>query len=104
MSGTCLLHTPDCDQRNCFLVQGKKEETNTGGKANLPDHYRCTITCAFCSKRKHYEDECYRKQRLSAKLMKKNSIGRGSGKGNGDQVIGEGKFMIRGKGQEKGKG
>ena len=20
----CLLHAPDCDQRNCFVVQGKK--------------------------------------------------------------------------------
>ena len=43
------------------MVQGKKQETNTGGKAQLPDHYRCTITCAFCGKWKHYEDECYQK-------------------------------------------
>ena len=54
----CLLHAPVCDQRNCFVVLRKKQETNTGGKAKLPDHYRCTITCAFCGKRKHYEDEC----------------------------------------------
>ena len=47
-----LLHAPDCDQHDCFVVQGKKEEINTGGKATLRDHYRCTITCAF-------EDECY---------------------------------------------
>ena len=45
-----LLHAPDCDQHDCFVVQGKKQETNTGGKAKLPDHYRCTITCAFCGK------------------------------------------------------
>ena len=63
-----LLHAPDCDQHDCFVVQGKKQETNTGGKAKLPDHHRCTITCAFCGKRKHYEDECYHKQRLSARL------------------------------------
>ena len=60
------------------VVQGKKQETNTGGKAKLPDHYRCTITCAFCGKRKHYEEECYHKQRLSVKLKIEN----GSGKGN----------------------
>ena len=36
----CLLHAPDGDQRNCFLVKEKKQETNTGGKAKLPDHYR----------------------------------------------------------------
>ena len=40
----CLLHAPDCDQQDCFVVQGKEQETNTGGKAKLPDQYRCTIT------------------------------------------------------------
>ena len=51
----CLLHAPDCDQQDCFVVQGKKQETNNGGKGKLPDHYRCPITCAFCGKRKHHE-------------------------------------------------
>ena len=51
-----LQHAPDCEQRDCFVVQGKKQETNTGAKKQLPDHYRCTITCAFCGKRKDYED------------------------------------------------
>ena len=60
-----LQHAPDCEQRDCFVVQGKQQEKNTGAKAKLPDHYRCTITCAFCGKRKHYEDVCYHKQRLS---------------------------------------
>ena len=77
-----LQHAPDCEQRDCFVVQGKKQETNTGAKAKMPDHYSCTITCAFCGKRKHYEDECYRKQRLSAEL-KGGEPGRGSGKGGG---------------------
>ena len=45
------MHAPDCDQHGCFVVQGKKQETNTGGKVKMPDHYRCTITCAFCGKR-----------------------------------------------------
>ena len=80
----CLLHVPDCDQQNCFLVQGKKQETNTGGKAKLPDHYGCTITCAFCGKRKHHEDKCYHKQRLSVKLKTKSSSGKGVGKGNAE--------------------
>ena len=56
-----LQHAPDCDQRDCFVVKGEKQGTNTGAKCKLPDHYRCTITCAFCGKRKHYEDECYHK-------------------------------------------
>ena len=101
----CLLHAPDCDQRDCFVVQGKELETNTGGKAKLPDHYRCTITCAFCGKRKHYEDECYHKQRLSAKLKTENASGKGGGKGNAEKDSGKGKSKGNGKGQgRKGKG
>ena len=101
----CLLHAPDCDQRECFVVQGKKQETNTGGKAKLPDYYRCTITCAFCGKRKHYEDECYQNQRLSAKLKTKNGSGKGNGKGNADKNNGQGASNGNGKGQGgKGKG
>ena len=45
-----LVHAPDCDQHECFVVQGKKQETNTGGKAQMPDHFTCTITCAFCGR------------------------------------------------------
>ena len=63
-----LQHAHDCEQRDCFVVKGKQQETNTGAKKQLLDHYRCSITCAFCGKRKHYEDECYHKQRLLAKL------------------------------------
>ena len=85
----CVLHAPDCDQR----------ETNTGGKAKPPDHYRCTITCAFRGKRKHYEDECYHKQRLSAKLKTENASGKGSGKGNADKDSGQGKSKNNGKGK-----
>ena len=77
-----LQHAPDCEERDCFLVQGKKQETNTGAKPKMPDHYRCTITWAFCGKKKHYEDECYHKQRLWAKL-KGEDPGKGSGKGGG---------------------
>ena len=101
----CLLHAPDCNQRDCFVVQGKKQETNTSGKAKLPDHYRCTITCLFCSRRKHYEDECYHKQRLSAKLKTKNPSGKSSGKGNADKDSGKGKSKGNSKGEAgKGKG
>ena len=100
-----LLHAPNCNQRDCFVVQTKKQETNTGGKAKLPDHYRCTITCALCGKRKHYEDECYHKLRLSAKLKTENGSGTGSGKGNADKASGKGRSKGNGKGQGgKGKG
>ena len=99
----CLLHAPDCDQRNGFAVQGKKQETNTGCKAKLPDHQRCTITCAFCGERKQYKDECHHQQHLSAKLKNENASGKGSGKGNADQDGGKGKSKGGGKGQEKGR-
>ena len=98
-----LQHAPDCEQGDPFVVQGKREETNTAAKPKLPDHYRCTITCAFCGKRKHYEDECYHKQRLSAKL-KGEDPGKGSGKGGGKSNgndAGKGKSKGRGKGQDK---
>ena len=101
----CPLHAPDCDKRDCFVVQQKKQETNTGGKDKLPDHYRCTITCAFCGKRKHYEDECYHKQCLSAKLKTENGSGKGSGRGSTDKDSGKGTSKRNGKGQGgKGKG
>ena len=101
-----LQHAPDCEQRDCFVVQGKQQEKNTGAIAKLPDHYRCTITCAFCGKRKHYEDECYHKQRLSAKL-KGEDPGKGSGKGGGKgkgNDSGKGKSKRRGPGQDKSQG
>ena len=91
-----LQHAPDCDQRDCFVVQGKKQETNTGAKPKMPDHYSCTITCAFCGKRKHYEDECYHRQRLSAEV-KGEDPGKGSGKGGG-----KGNSNDSGKGKSKG--
>ena len=82
------------------------QETNSGAKAKMPGDYRCTMTYAFCGKRKHYKDECYHKQRLSAKL-KGEDPGKGSGKGgckgNGNNS-GEGKFKGRGKGQDKNQG
>ena len=99
-----MLQAPDCDQRNCFVVPENKQETNTRSKAKMPDHYRCTITCAFCGKRKHYEDECYHKQRHSVKLKTENATGKGSGKGNADKDSGKGKSKGHGKGQgDKGK-
>ena len=98
-----LQHATDCEQRDCFVVQGKKQETNTGAKPTMPDHYRCTPTCAFCGKRKYYEDECYNKQHLSAKPRGKDpgkGSGKGGGKGNGNNS-GKGKSKGRGKGQDK---
>ena len=97
----CVVNAPDCDPHGCFVVHWKKQETNTGGKAKMLDQYKCTITCAFCGKRKQYKDECYHKQCLSA--LPKSETQNGSGKGNADKDKGKDKSKGRGKGQEKGK-
>ena len=104
--GGGLVHAPDCDQHECFVVQGTKQETNTGGKAKMPDHYMCTITCAFCGKRKPYDAECYQKQRLSAKLKSEAPYGSGSagGKSNGEKGKGKSQRPGKGQGQAQGKG
>ena len=88
------------------MVQGKKQETNTGRNAKIPDHYRCTITCALRGKRQHCEDECYHKQRLSAKLkVEARNGGQGvNGKGNSNCHKGKEKSKGGGKGAEPGKG
>ena len=101
-----LQHASDCEQRDCFVVQGKKQETNTGARPKMLDHYSCTITCAFCAKRKHYKDECYHKQRVSAKLKGEDpgkGSGKGGGKGNGNDS-GKGKSKGPGKGQDNSQG
>ena len=88
------------------MVQGKKQETNTGAKPKMTDHSSCTITCAFCGKRKNYDDECYHKQRLSAKMKGEDpgkGSGKGAGKGNGNDS-GKGKSKGHGKGQDKTQG
>ena len=63
-------------------------------------HHLCVLR-----KTKHYEDECYHKQRLSAKLKTENASGKGCGKGNASKDNGQGKSKGNGKGQGgKGKG
>ena len=70
----------------------------------MPDHYKCTIPCAFCGKRKHYDDECYHKQPLSNKLKSEaHSGGVGSG-GKSQGEKGKGKSEGRGKGQAQAQG
>ena len=61
-----VLHAPDCERQQCYVVRAKKQEVNTGSKEKMPEHYRCTITCACCGGPKHYDDGCYDKHRLSA--------------------------------------
>ena len=55
--GPC--HTPDCDHRSsCMLQMKRQQHTNDGKTVTHQDHFRCTITCGYCGKHRHYEDEC----------------------------------------------
>ena len=37
------------------------------------DHFRCTITCGYCGKRRQYEDECHIKKRETDKLKRQEA-------------------------------
>ena len=58
--GPC--HAPDCDLRSgCMLQMKRQQHTKDGKTVTHRDHFRCTITCGYCGKRCHYEDECHKK-------------------------------------------
>ena len=60
--GPC--HAPDCDlHRGCMLQMKRQQHTENGKILTHQDHFRCTITCGYCGKRRHYEDECHIKKR-----------------------------------------
>ena len=52
--GPC--HAPDCDGcSSCMLQLQRKQKTKDGQEVKHQDHFRCTITCGYCGKRRHYE-------------------------------------------------
>ena len=62
-------HAPNCDHRSSRMLQMKRQQHSNDGKTvTHQDHFRCTITCGYCGKRCHYEDECHIKKRESDKL------------------------------------
>ena len=67
--GPC--HAPDCDGRSACLLQLKRtQKIKDRHEVKHQDHFRCTIACGYCGKRRHYEDECHKKRRESEKLKK----------------------------------
>ena len=67
--GPC--HAPDCEGRSACMLQLKHtQKTKDGQEVKHQDPFRCTITCGFCGKRRHYEDECHVKRRESEKHKK----------------------------------
>ena len=97
--GPC--HASDCHHRSSCMLQMKRQQYTKDGKpVTLQDHFRCTITCGYCGKRRHYEDECHIKKRESDKLKRQEAerqktqtptrnppngdkCGKGGGKGGG---------------------
>ena len=70
--GPC--HAPDCDHRSsCMLQMKRQQHTKDGKPVTHQDHSRCTITCGYCGKRRHYEDECHIKKRESDKLKRQEA-------------------------------
>ena len=56
--GPC--HAPNCDQQSaCLLQPQRKRKTKDGQEVKQQDHLCCTITCGYCSKRRHFGDECH---------------------------------------------
>ena len=59
-------HARDCNHHSGCVLQLKRKQHTKGGKTvTHQDHFRCTITCGYCGKRRHYEDECHIKKRES---------------------------------------
>ena len=96
--GPC--HASDCDLcSGCMLQMKRQQHTKDGKQVTHQDHFRCTITCGYCGKRRHYEDECHIKKRESDKLKRQEAErqktqaparnppngdkGKGGGKGGG---------------------
>ena len=97
--GPC--HAPNCDHRSSCMLQMKRQQHSKDGKTvTHQDHARCTITCGYCGKRRHYQDECHIKKRESDKLNRQEAErqktqtptrnrqngdkgGKGAGKGGG---------------------
>ena len=72
--GPC--HAPDCDHcSSCMLQMNRQQHTKDGKAVTHQDHLRCTITCGYCGKRRHYEDECHIKKRESDKLKRQEAEG-----------------------------
>ena len=64
--GQC--HAPDCDQRSgCVLQQKGQQHTKDWKTVTHQDDFRCTITCGYRGKRRHYEYECHIKKRETDK-------------------------------------
>ena len=69
-------HAPHCDGRSACMLQSQEKQKNKDGKeVKHQDHFRCTITCRHCGKRRHYEDECHKNAASPRNLRKRKRSG-----------------------------
>ena len=70
--GPC--HAPDCDHRSSCMLQMKRQQHSKDGKTvTHQDHFRCTGTCGYRGKCRHYEDQCHIKKRESDKRKRQEA-------------------------------
>ena len=90
--GPC--HAPECDRRSACMLQLKRTQKTKGGQeVKHQDHFGCTLTCGFCGKGRHYEDECHIKRRESGKLEKAEEERRKTA-GKADEPKGGGLLLV----------
>ena len=59
--GPC--HAPDCDHSSgCVLQLKRQQHTKEGKIVTDQDHFRCTITCGYCGKCRHYKGRVKKKK------------------------------------------
>ena len=67
-------HAPDWTHRSSCMLQMKRQQHSQDGKTVTDQaHFRCTITCGYCGKRCHYQEECHIKKRESDKLKRQEA-------------------------------
>ena len=100
--GPC--HEPECDGRTACMLQLKRtQKTKDGQEVKHQDHFRCTIMCGNCGKRRHYEDGCHIKRRESEKLKKaEGERPKSAGKGGRPEGGGPNPGGFKGKGNSGG--
>ena len=91
-------HAPYCHHRSGCLLQLKRHQHTKDGKTvTHQDHFRCILTCGYCGKHRHYEDECHIKnhegdkhkgeaaecQKATRTPQNGDTVGKGGGKGGG---------------------
>ena len=100
--GPWYAHNSD-GRSACMLQLKRTQKTKDGQGVKHQDHFRCTITCRYCGKRRHYEDDCHIKGLESEKLKKaEGERHKNAGKSGGPEGGGPNPGGFKGKGNPGG--